>query len=145
MSYNKKDYIRTKINSYYKNKFKKKKIMKNLKHNAICETKQGGFSKIYINIKGRIYKTFIDNELIFDISYDDIIGCNKEYLEKYIKDLLLDGMNIDNYGEWEIDHIIPVSSFDFTKRENILTCFNYKNLQPLWWLDNRKKYNKILN
>ena len=52
-------------------------------------------------------------------------------------------MTIDNYGEWEIDHIIPISSFDLTKKENQILCFNYKNLQPLWAEDNLKKSNKI--
>lgn len=52
-------------------------------------------------------------------------------------------MNFDNYGEWEIDHIIPVSSFDFNIKNNIFKCFNYKNLQPLWKLENRKKSNKL--
>ena len=77
------------------------------------------------------------------MSYEEIIGCNFLELEKYINEKLDNSMNLDNYGDWEIDHIIPISSFDFTKNENILKCFNYKNLQPLWKLDNRTKFNKI--
>ena len=33
----------------------------------------------------------------------------KEHLEKQFND----GMNWDNYGEWHIDHIKPISSFTF--------------------------------
>ncbi len=51
-------------------------------------------------------------------------------------------MNFKNYGEWEIDHIIPVSSFDFSIKQNIFECFNFRNLQPLWKIENRAKYNK---
>jgi|SRR5208282_94173 len=88
-------------------------------------------------------KKFINNKLEFGMQYEEIIGCNKLDLEKYIANKLRDNMTFDNYGEWEIDHIIPVSSFDFNEKENIMICFNYKNLQPLWKTENRIKYNKI--
>lgn len=55
-------------------------------------------------------------------------------------------MNWDNYGDyWEIDHILPLDSFDLTISENQKTAFNYKNVQPLTVFDNRSKKNKILN
>ena len=40
--------------------------------------------------------------------------------------------------------IIPCSSFDFTKEEDIKKCFHWTNLQPLYKLENIKKSNKIL-
>lgn len=52
-------------------------------------------------------------------------------------------MSWDNYGEWEIDHIIPCDSFDLTKEEEQKRCFHFSNLQPLWWRDNRTKGNKV--
>ncbi len=45
---------------------------------------------------------------------------------------------------FEIDHIIPCSSFDLTKDENQKACFHYTNLQPLTKEENMKKSNKIL-
>jgi hypothetical protein len=53
-------------------------------------------------------------------------------------------MSYDNYGEWEVDHIIPISNFDFNKDSDIKNCCYYTNLQPLWLPDNRKKYNKLI-
>ena len=53
------------------------------------------------------------------------------------------GMTWDNYGEWQIDHIIPCSYFDLTKEENQRICFNYRNLQPLWASENNKKKAKV--
>lgn len=42
-------------------------------------------------------------------------------------------------GEVHIDHIKPCVKFDLTKEDEQMACFNYKNLQPLWWYDNLKK------
>ena len=56
-------------------------------------------------------------------------------------------MSWDNYGEWHVDHIIPIDYFlknhDFNDVEIQKECFNYKNLQPLWSLENLKKGSKI--
>lgn len=66
-------------------------------------------------------------------------------------------MNWANHGKiWEIDHIIPLSSFDLTIEENIYKAFNYKNTQPLFkttsiaesfgyknYVGNREKSDKI--
>ena len=52
-------------------------------------------------------------------------------------------MTWDNQCEWELDHILPCASFDFTKPEDVKKCFEFKNIQPLWAEDNRAKGNKI--
>ena len=50
-------------------------------------------------------------------------------------------MNWDNYGEWHIDHIKPLS---LAKNElDVIELCNYKNLQPLWALENIIKGNRI--
>lgn len=143
MDYNKEEFISNKINDYYKNKYRKKQVTTNYKNTAIKKSKKGGFYKIYSNIKNRIYKVFKENDIKFTNSYEEIIGCNMERLEVYIVNKLNSDMTINNYGEWEVDHIFPVSKFDFTNKENIFKCFHYTNLQPLWKDENRKKYNKI--
>jgi hypothetical protein len=48
-------------------------------------------------------------------------------------------MSWDNYGQWHIDHIRPISSF---KQEEWEQINHYTNLQPLWAEDNLKKSNK---
>ena len=65
----------------------------------------------------------------------EYIGCSYEQLKHHIESQFINGMSWDNYGEWEIDHIIPLSKGG---------SFHYVNLQPLWWKDNLKKSNKIL-
>jgi hypothetical protein len=52
-------------------------------------------------------------------------------------------MSWDNYGEWHIDHITPISKFDMTDKEQILKACNYENLQPLWAYENHQKSDKV--
>jgi hypothetical protein len=52
-------------------------------------------------------------------------------------------MTWDNYSQWDIDHIRPLSSFDLTDHEQLKIACNYKNLQPLWKADNISKSNSI--
>ena len=74
----------------------------------------------------------------------ELIGCSIKHLMKHLEEQFDENMNWDNYGEWHVDHIIPVASFDLTKKEEQSKCFNYKNLQPLWALDNILKSDKII-
>lgn len=48
-------------------------------------------------------------------------------------------MTWSNQGQWYIDHIKPLSSFDLTDPLQLKEACNYTNLQPLWATDNIKK------
>lgn len=54
------------------------------------------------------------------------------------------GMSWDNYGEWEIDHIMPDSWFSYGsyEDEDFLKSWSLDNLQPLWKSDNASKSNR---
>lgn len=69
----------------------------------------------------------------------NLIGCSVNILKTHLEKQFTEGMTWENYGEWHVDHIIPCAAFDFTKKEDQLKCFNYKNLQPLWAYDNKSK------
>lgn len=65
----------------------------------------------------------------------------KEHLEKQFAK----GMTWDNYGEWHVDHILPVSSFKFSgdpKDPEFLACWAMSNLRPMWAPENISKHNK---
>ena len=67
----------------------------------------------------------------------EILGYSSEDLKKHMESLFLDGMSWENWGEWQIDHIKPVSSF--TKEDDPKMVNGLTNLQPLWKRDNIKK------
>lgn len=71
-----------------------------------------------------------------------MIGCTPEELRTHLQSKFQEGMTWENYGEWHIDHIIPLSSAkDQIESEKL--C-HYINLQPLWAKDNLNKSNKLI-
>jgi hypothetical protein len=72
-----------------------------------------------------------------------LLGCTVEQARKHLESQFKLGMSWYNYGEWQIDHIIPCAFFDLTKPSHQKVCFNYQNLQPLWRIENRSKSDKI--
>lgn len=79
------------------------------------------------------------------------LGCSIDDLKRifqqkfYKNSITGEQMTWDNYGKrgWHIDHIIPLSYFDLTDKEQIKIACNYKNLQPLWAEDNLKKIDNV--
>lgn len=72
------------------------------------------------------------------------LGCSVDNFKSFIESKWVVGMSWDNYGKngWHLDHIIPLSLFDLTAREQFLKACHYTNYQPLWALDNIRKSNK---
>lgn len=72
----------------------------------------------------------------------DLFGYTPSELAENIKTKLKDGMTFDNYGEWHIDHIKPLSKFNLKDENQIKKAWSFDNLQCLWKLDNLRKSNK---
>jgi len=67
------------------------------------------------------------------------LGCSIEEFKTYIEDQFQEGMSWENHGEWHLDHIIPLSAFDLTNRDEFLIACNFTNYQPLWAEENLSK------
>jgi len=80
------------------------------------------------------------------IKWETLVGYTASDLKKHIEKQFKPDMSWENHGEWHIDHIIPISKFNFTKPEHsdFKKCWALKNLQPLWALENIKKSNKLI-
>lgn len=75
-----------------------------------------------------------------------LLGYSIEELMEHLESLFTNGMTWDNYGEWHVDHKIPMSSFQFDTTEDFgfKECWKLNNLQPLWGPDNLSKGTKLL-
>ncbi len=74
-----------------------------------------------------------------------ILGYNIEELMIHLEKQFTEGMTWENYGEWHVDHKLPIISFEFdsTECEGFKECWKLDNLQPLWSEDNLIKGSKI--
>ncbi len=65
------------------------------------------------------------------------IGCTLDELSRWIEQQFEPGMDFDNLGEWEVDHVKPLSTFDLSDAAQYAEALHYTNLRPRWKSDNR--------
>ena len=139
--YNQSEYGKSIIATYKKRNIKK--LRKN--HSAYCKKwlKQNPDKKIShqisvgINTSIKNGKNGLHWESLVNYSLKDLMGHLEEQFDA--------NMSWDNYGEWHIDHIIPISAFNFKtcEHEDFKRCWDLKNLQPLWKNENLSKKDKL--
>lgn len=69
------------------------------------------------------------------------LGCTHEELARHIEAKFTEGMEWSRYGQWEVDHIIPLSAT--TNEAELVRLCHFTNLQPLWRRDNLLKACKL--
>ncbi len=74
----------------------------------------------------------------------ELIGCLPSFLKKHIEKQFKPGMTWNNHGlkGWHVDHVKPLSKFNWDNPSTPFKAFHYSNLQPLWALENLRKSNK---
>jgi len=72
---------------------------------------------------------------------EQILGCSFLDFKEYIEEQFTQGMNWANYGQWHIDHIIPISVAE--NEAQILILNRYQNLRPLWADENLSKSDSV--
>ena len=75
----------------------------------------------------------------------ELLGCSIEECRSYLESLFDSRMSWNNFGDWHIDHIRPCSSFDMRVLDQQELCFNWRNLRPLWGVDNLSKKDQYHN
>jgi hypothetical protein len=102
--------------------------------------------KIGKNMRLRMYQAIVGGGAKkYETTYK-LLGCSKEFFKSYLENKFKPGMTWDNYtyNGWQIDHIIPIASFDLSKEGDQKKCFHYTNCQPLWRIENQSKGDKII-
>ena len=76
----------------------------------------------------------------------NILGYTPNQLKIHLESKFTENMNWTNYGEWHVDHIRPITSFNIKEigDPEFMLCWSLSNLQPLWGIDNIRKSNKII-
>ena len=89
-------------------------------------------------VMNRIWSA-MKNQRVNGVGSFSLVGCPVGFLRSYIEGKFEKGMSWDNYGAWHVDHIRPCASFDLSDKEQVLQCFNWRNLQPMWASENMSK------
>jgi hypothetical protein len=131
------------IKAYYIKKYYDKKNEEDKKNFAINLQKRRYENikyQLWENIVSRIKKSYIKYKNIpYKINYKELIGCNEDEFFEYIQTQLYEPYTLENYPEWELDHIIGICNFNLTNIEEAKKCFNYTNIAPLSSKDNKTK------
>jgi len=82
------------------------------------------------------------NNAVKSNHWETVVGYSINELKTHLEKQFKPGMTWDNYGEWHIDHKIPISAFNFKSINDIdfKKCWALNNLQPLWKEDNFHKH-----
>jgi len=126
-----KTYLKRKLNG--KNRLEKQEYFRN-----------NDSARIAKNLRSRLRLAIKKQGGKKSASTMELVGTDWPTLFAWIEGKFQSGMTWNNHGLWHVDHIIPCVAFDLTKPEQQRTCFHYKNLQPLWGIENIKKGAKIL-
>ena len=70
----------------------------------------------------------------------EMLGIDLAGFKSHIESKFQEGMTWENYGQWHVDHIKPISLA--RNEQDIVELNHYTNLQPLWASENIKKSNK---
>ncbi|MDB4277956.1 hypothetical protein N9895_02840 [Gammaproteobacteria bacterium] len=101
--------------------------------------------KLISNFRTAIYQVLKESNVDKNEHYFDVLPYSQEELIQHLENQFTDDLTWDNYGEWHVDHIIPISSFNIQEMgdEEFIKCWSLKNLQPLWGEENIRKSNSI--
>ena len=74
----------------------------------------------------------------------DLLGCSHSFFKNWIVHQLYGNMIMENYGfVWQIDHCLPIASFNLLDENEMKKCFDWVNLRPMYSNDNNLKNDKI--
>jgi hypothetical protein len=136
------------LNDYHQ-KWREKNIDKHREYKRKYEKHRKDTDPLYkliSNFRTAIYTVLKENNITKFGHYFDILQYTPEELINHLEKQFTEGMTWDNYGEFHVDHKLPISSFNIKEigDEEFMKCWCLDNLQPMWGEENIRKSNKIL-
>lgn len=133
----------------YQKEYRKKNIDKIRKTKRDYERNRKATDPLYkliSNFRTAIYQVLKESNVDKNEHYFDILPYSQGELIQHLENQFTDDLTWDNYGEWHVDHITPISSFNIREMgdEEFIKCWSLENLQPLWGEENIRKSNSIL-
>ena len=139
---------RDRLNDYHQ-KWREKNIDKHREYKRKYEKHRKDTDPLYkliSNFRTAIYQVLKESNVEKNGHYFDILGYTPEELINHLEKQFTEGMTWENYGEFHIDHKLPISSFNIKEigDEEFMKCWSLDNLQPMWGEENIRKSNKVL-
>jgi len=139
---------RDRLNDYHQ-KWREKNIDKHREYKRKYEKHRKDTDPIYkliSNFRTAIYQVLKENNVDKNGHYFEVLKYTPEELIIHLEKQFTDGMTWDNYGQWHVDHKLPITHFNINEigDDEFMKCWSLSNLQPLWGDENIRKSNKIL-
>jgi hypothetical protein len=142
---------------YEENKEHRKQYLKEYRENNIDKIRQikrdyernrkatDPLYKLISNFRTAIYQVLKESNVEKNKHYFDILQYTPEQLITHLELQFKDTMSWDNYGEWHVDHKLPITHFNIVEMgdDEFMKCWALGNLQPMWGIENIRKSNKI--
>jgi hypothetical protein len=155
-----KEYLSNKSKTWYENnKEQRKQYLKEYREKNIDKLRKtkrdyernrkarDPLYKLINNFRTAIYQVLKENNINKNGHYFEILKYTPEDLISHLETKFTDGMTWDNYGEWHVDHIKPISSYTILEigDDEFMNCWSLNNLQPLWGKENIVKSNRVFS
>lgn len=96
-------------------------------------------NRLHRSVSARVYCCLKQNKNSKS-TFNDILDYSEQDLRAYLESQFTSEISWDNYGTyWELDHIIPVNTFNFNDYSEFKTCWSLINLRPLEKSLNRQR------
>jgi hypothetical protein len=137
------------LNEYHQ-KWREKNIHKHREYKRKYEKHRKDTDPLYkliSNFRTAIYQVLKENRVDKNQSYFDVLQYTPEQLIVHLEKQFTERITWENYGEWHVDHKLPISSFNIQEMgdSEFMKCWSLENLQPMWGEENIRKSNKIFN
>ena len=78
------------------------------------------------------------------VDYAPLFGLDIENMRQWFEYQFKSGVSWEDFAKkWQFDHIIPVTFFDFSNREELKLCWNFTNIRVEHFQRNKDRGNRL--